>query len=114
MRLLKCPRKLTEPDFALLAVAFNRTRTLHPFSLTAWVFLLTPGRRRSLPSISPTHYSNIVATFASTSPMTGSGTLSQLPAAARRKIERTWLIAANNTRRFGFGTALQYRKIFFF
>jgi putative transposase len=31
--------KLTEPDFALLAGAFNRARTLHPFSLTAWVFL---------------------------------------------------------------------------
>jgi putative transposase len=31
--------KLTEPDFTLLARAFNRTRVLHPFYLTACVSL---------------------------------------------------------------------------
>jgi len=39
VRLLKRREKLTEPDFALLARAFNRARALHPFYLTAWVFL---------------------------------------------------------------------------
>jgi len=39
VRLLKRRAKLTEPDFALLARAFNRARALHPFYLTAWVFL---------------------------------------------------------------------------
>jgi putative transposase len=39
VRLLKRRRKLTDSDFALLAGAFNRARTLHPFCLTAWVFL---------------------------------------------------------------------------
>jgi len=38
-RLLKRRQKLTEPDFALLARAFNRARALHKFYLTAWVFL---------------------------------------------------------------------------
>ena len=37
--LLKLREKLTEPDFALLARAFDRARALHPFYLTAWVFL---------------------------------------------------------------------------
>jgi hypothetical protein len=41
VRLLKRREKFTEPDFALLARAFNRARALHPFYLTAWVFL--PG-----------------------------------------------------------------------
>ena len=39
VRLLPRRTKLTEPDFTLLARAFNRTRVLHPFYLTAWVFL---------------------------------------------------------------------------
>jgi REP element-mobilizing transposase RayT len=39
VRLLKRREKLTEPEFALLARAFNRARALHPFYLTAWVFL---------------------------------------------------------------------------
>jgi REP-associated tyrosine transposase len=39
VRLLRRRLKLTEPDFALLAQAFNRARALHPFFLTAWVFL---------------------------------------------------------------------------
>jgi len=39
LRLLKRRQKLTEPDFALLARAFNRARALHPFYLTAWAFL---------------------------------------------------------------------------
>jgi hypothetical protein len=39
VRFLKRREKLTEPDFALLARAFNRARALHPFYLTAWVFL---------------------------------------------------------------------------
>ncbi len=30
---------MTEDDFVLLAQAFNRARALHPFLLTAWVFL---------------------------------------------------------------------------
>jgi REP element-mobilizing transposase RayT len=39
VRLLKRRERFTEPDFALLARAFNRGRALHPFYLTAWVFL---------------------------------------------------------------------------
>jgi hypothetical protein len=39
VRLLRRREQLTEPDFALLARAFNRARALHPFFLTAWVFL---------------------------------------------------------------------------
>lgn len=39
VRLLKRRRELTEPDFVLMARAFNRARALHPFYLTAWVFL---------------------------------------------------------------------------
>ena len=39
MRLLPRPTKLIEPDFRLLARAFNRARALHRFYLTAWVFL---------------------------------------------------------------------------
>jgi len=42
VRLLKRREKFTEPDFALLARAFNRARALHPFSLTAWGFLPDP------------------------------------------------------------------------
>jgi putative transposase len=38
VRLLRRREKFTEPDFALLARAFNRARALHPFYLTAWVF----------------------------------------------------------------------------
>jgi len=36
VRLLRRREKFTEPDFALLARAFNRARALHPFYLTAW------------------------------------------------------------------------------
>jgi len=39
VRLLRRRDKFTEPDFAQLARAFNRARALHPFYLTAWVFL---------------------------------------------------------------------------
>ena len=39
VRLLTRRAKLTDPDFALLARAFNRARALHSFYLTAWVFL---------------------------------------------------------------------------
>ena len=39
VRLLKRRAKLTDPDFRLLARAFNRARAMHPFYLTAWVFL---------------------------------------------------------------------------
>jgi len=39
VRLLRRREQFTEPDFALLARAFNRARALHPFYLTAWVFL---------------------------------------------------------------------------
>jgi REP element-mobilizing transposase RayT len=35
---------LAEPNFALLARAFNRARALHPFYLTAWVFPPDPAR----------------------------------------------------------------------
>jgi hypothetical protein len=41
--LLKRREKLTEPDFALLARAFNGARALHPFYLTAWVLLPDPS-----------------------------------------------------------------------
>ena len=39
MRLLRRRARLADPDFRLLARAFNRARALHPFYLTAWVFL---------------------------------------------------------------------------
>lgn len=39
VRLLRRRTKLADADFALLARAFNRARALHPFLLTAWVFL---------------------------------------------------------------------------
>ncbi len=39
VRLLRRREEFTEPDFALLARAFKRARALHPFHLTAWVFL---------------------------------------------------------------------------
>src|SRR5208337_5212201 len=39
VRLLRWREEFTDPDFALLARAFNRARALHPFYLTAWVFL---------------------------------------------------------------------------
>ena len=39
VRLLRRRGKLADPDFRLLARAFNRARALHPFYLTAWVFL---------------------------------------------------------------------------
>jgi putative transposase len=39
VRLLRRRGKFTEPNFALLARAFDRARALHPFYLTAWVFL---------------------------------------------------------------------------
>jgi REP element-mobilizing transposase RayT len=37
--LAQAAREIHQPDFALLAQAFNRARALHPFRLTAWVFL---------------------------------------------------------------------------
>jgi putative transposase len=43
VRLLRRREKFTEPDFALLARAFNRARALHPLHLTAWVFLPDPA-----------------------------------------------------------------------
>jgi putative transposase len=43
VRLLWRREKFTEPDFALLARAFNRARALHPFYLTAWAFLPDPS-----------------------------------------------------------------------
>jgi hypothetical protein len=43
VRLLRRREKFTEPDFALSARAFNRARALHPFYLTAWVFLPDPA-----------------------------------------------------------------------
>jgi hypothetical protein len=48
VRLLRRREKLTEPDFALLARAFNRARALHPFCLSpqpgAGRFGQAPGR----------------------------------------------------------------------
>jgi putative transposase len=38
-RLLKRRAKLGRADFRLLALALNRGRAMHPFLLTAWVFL---------------------------------------------------------------------------
>ncbi|MGO8733096.1 MAG: REP-associated tyrosine transposase [Terriglobia bacterium] len=43
VRLLRRREKFTEADFALLARAFNRARALHPYYLTAWVFLPDPA-----------------------------------------------------------------------
>ena len=43
VRLLRRREKFTEPDFALLARAFNRARAPHPFYLTAWAFLPDPS-----------------------------------------------------------------------
>ena len=39
MRLLKRRSELRDADFHFLALAFRRARVLHPFFLTAWVFL---------------------------------------------------------------------------
>ena len=39
VRLLNSRRPLRDADFRCLALAFNRARGMHPFSLTAWVFL---------------------------------------------------------------------------
>ena len=39
VRLLARRAKLADPDFRLLARAFDRARALHSFYLTAWVFL---------------------------------------------------------------------------
>jgi putative transposase len=39
VRLRRRRGKLADPDFRLLARALNRARALHPFYLTAWVFL---------------------------------------------------------------------------
>jgi REP element-mobilizing transposase RayT len=39
VRLLRRRTKLSDPDFGLMGRAFNRARALHPFYLTAWVFL---------------------------------------------------------------------------
>ncbi len=43
VRLLKERAKLLDADFHLLTLAFNRTRVMHPFYLTAWVFLPDPA-----------------------------------------------------------------------
>jgi putative transposase len=43
VRLLRRREQFTEPDFALLAQALNRARELHPFHLTARVFLPDPA-----------------------------------------------------------------------
>jgi putative transposase len=39
VRLLKGRTELSDADFACLALAFNRARQMHPYFLTAWVFL---------------------------------------------------------------------------
>ena len=39
MRLLKGRTRLLNDDFHLMALALNRVRRVHPFYLTAWVFL---------------------------------------------------------------------------
>ena len=39
MRLLKDRGKLADADFHKMALAFNRVRVMHPFYLSAWVFL---------------------------------------------------------------------------
>jgi REP element-mobilizing transposase RayT len=39
VRLLKRRSELRDADFLFLALAFRRARVLHPFFLTAWVFL---------------------------------------------------------------------------
>jgi len=39
VRLLKRRRQLEDADFERLALALRRTRAVHPFFLTAWVFL---------------------------------------------------------------------------
>jgi REP element-mobilizing transposase RayT len=43
VRLLRRREQFTEPDFALLARAFDRARALHRFYLTAWVFVPDPS-----------------------------------------------------------------------
>jgi hypothetical protein len=45
VRLLKRRSELRDADFHFLALAFRRARVLHPFFLTAWVFLPDPPRR---------------------------------------------------------------------
>ena len=39
VRLLKARARVQDADFQLMALALNRTRSQHPFYLTAWVFL---------------------------------------------------------------------------
>jgi REP element-mobilizing transposase RayT len=39
VRLLKRRSALRDADFRFLALAFRRARVLHPFLMTAWVFL---------------------------------------------------------------------------
>ncbi len=46
VRLLKERTRLVDADFGFLALAFNRARMMHPFFLTAWVFL--PDHRHSI------------------------------------------------------------------
>jgi hypothetical protein len=43
VHLLRRREQLTEPDFALLARAFNQARALHPFYLTALILLPDPA-----------------------------------------------------------------------
>ncbi len=43
VRLLKERAELLDADFRLLGLAFNRARVMHPFFLTAWVFLPDPA-----------------------------------------------------------------------
>ena len=40
---------LDDADFQPLALAIRRARAIHPFFLTAWVFLPDQRRMRSLP-----------------------------------------------------------------
>jgi len=69
VRLLRRREKFTEPDFALLARAFNRARALHPFYMdylmlsfipissfanwTSFLLLCTTVTPRSLPKLFP-------------------------------------------------------------
>ncbi len=43
VRLLKGRTELSDAHFRCLALAFNRTRHMHPYFLTAWVFLSDHG-----------------------------------------------------------------------
>jgi hypothetical protein len=62
VRLLMGRRELSDADFRCLALAFNRARPMHPYFLTAWIFLPDPaaaGHAICVPSVSADHIGGV-------------------------------------------------------